>query len=107
MATAFEGEAIVGVVNVDVGDPGGGGFTTVYTVPAGRYARVNLREIDTNTGTVKVGGSLIGTGVSIGILDDGTDLKVTTNVQLSSGLLIETSAGITRVRATIFEYANP
>jgi len=103
MATAFEGEAIVSIVQA-AGNFGVGGGT-IYACPAGKYARVQLRELSciSGTPTVIIGGSSIAltAGQDVGVVgrsksgqsatNTGDDL--TDTIFMSSGETIATTGG--------------
>jgi len=109
MATAFTGESVVGIANIDGSTTSG----TIYTVPAGRYAKVRIIQIMliTSVPLLAFGGSLNVSGIP---LASSNFLETTSGSRLfqqdtilESGDTISISGGTANVRASILEFANP
>lgn len=101
MATAFEGEAIVNIAKIS-----GLGSGTVYTVPAGRYARVSILAL------VSAGSVNVTIGAVTFTVPGGSDPSVLNGLIgstffLASGDTIFFNLGVDDFGATALEYLNP
>lgn len=119
MATYSGGEAIVNVFKLS--GSGAGVSTTVYTVPAGRYAKINIHTMTTNDdnsqgGFVKVGGAQFPTPYNVpqnsSITMSQLGLISGTEVQPAFAEMILTSGDTVQILrgsiiATVREFNNP
>jgi len=96
MATAFEGEAVIGTDSIAVSTASGS--ATAYTVPASSYARVFFHRVSSASGTVSVNGIDVlvsGNTSFVAVLETGQTVSYNTN------------GSQTDIGAGIIEYANP
>ena len=110
MAT-FSGETVVNTVNINVS---GNTSTTLYTVPAGRYARLYIRDVDSTavgTPSYTISGITLLTGFRYSPFaqDSGTDIKLSLEILMESGDTISriASANSAGFSAYILEYNKP
>lgn len=108
MATAFEGEAIVAIVRAS----GSGG--TIYTVPSGRYAKLDIQILSVmNTGSFTIGGNAVtntsGSTENYGKLDEV--LTTSAGGQIGQEIFLLSGETVVVSSATISliarEFANP
>ena len=112
MATAYEGEAIVGTAQIDYQS---NTSVALYTVPAGRYAKIKINKLKHVAGgatTLAIAGTQnYSIPIAIGLdLEHINDLGFTEELILYSGDTISTTSGggpTVEVRASILEFANP
>ena len=110
MATAFEGEAIVGITSINLSLVASG--TVAYTVPAGRYAKIHIYRLESAAGAPTVTGSL--SNLSSATVVDDLDYFTTTNdskysypLIMQSGDTLAFTGGTYTMVATVLEFTNP
>lgn len=110
MATASGGEQIVGITNF--ASTTGGALTTAYTVPADRYALIDLYRITTATGAVLIIGGVSHTFAASeefgsNAIEKANNDGMKRHMLLVAGQTIQISTASISVAGIAREYANP